>query len=464
MKVLLINPPRLNPHRMAKKIHPPLNLLYLATALKERGIAVEVLDACAANMDIAAIVAGIGSFQSNLVGFPLFSDILGPTNQLVRATRKAFPALPIVLGGIHVTAVPEQTARMIPEADYFLSGYAEKTLCMLAEAINTGSGLEKVPNLTWRNQDKIITNPDDEEELDVNAITFPDRSLVRKHYENGDYYQLFSTLPFDSIVTGRGCPFRCGFCYNSIRKKLMVRSAENIQQEIYELYKNGARFLDVDDDNFAVDRSRAMKIFSWIQKERLDLQLFLKARPDNVDRELLAEAKKSGVSIISYGIESGSQRILDAMNKRTSVEKNAAVIAMTKAAGIDVHAGFLIGFPGETPEMIEQSIRFVLRTRPTAVSLQILKPYVGTMVYEQALAEGTLVGSWDPDETEIPWVRLPWTRTREDLDRLAHTFNRRIYLRPGYIFSYSMRIIQNANLRMAKYAGESLVNLFRKEG
>ena len=124
---------------------------------------------------------------------------------------------------------------------------------------------------------------------------------------------------------------------------------------------------------------------------------------------------------ISYGIESGSQYILDAMNKRTIVEKNAEIIAKTKAAGIHVHAGFLIGFPGETPETIEETILFARRTKPTAASLDILRPYMGTEVYEQAKAGGTLVGAWDPKEPEMPWVRLPWTKSREDIERWHRT-------------------------------------------
>ncbi|MCZ7584546.1 MAG: B12-binding domain-containing radical SAM protein [Deltaproteobacteria bacterium] len=461
MKVLLINPPRMDAHRMAKKVHPPLNLLYLATALKNEGHDVDVMDANAADMTPEQVVDAAAASAPGLIGYPLFSDILHQTTLLIRATRRRLPETPIVLGGIHVTADPRDNAERIPEADFFISGYAEQSLAMLVRALETGAGLDAVPSLTHRTPEGIRTNPDNPAKMDINAIPIPDRSLVREYYDRHEYYQVLNARPFDTIVTGRGCPFTCSFCYNAVRPRTMTRSPDSVMDEIVYLYGRGVRFLDVDDDHFTFDRPRAMEIFKRLEREKMDLSLFIKARPNNVDDELIRAAARAGVKIISYGIESGSQRLLDAMRKETNVEDNARVIAASQAAGLQVHTGYLIGYPGETPETIEETIRFARATKPDAVSLQILKPYLGTEVYEQAKADGTLVGSWDPDVPDWPWVRLPWTESRDDLVKWGRVFYRKTYLRTRYAIAFPARIIKNANMRMFQFAMQSLDDILR---
>ncbi|MBZ0274385.1 B12-binding domain-containing radical SAM protein [bacterium] len=461
MKILLVNPPRWDAHRMAKKVHAPLNLLYLGTALKNEGHEVEVLDANAADMTLDQTVDAAVAAKAGLIGFPLFSDILHQTTRLIRATRKRMPATPIVLGGIHVTADPRHNAETIPEADYFITGYAEQSLALLARALETHAPLDTIPSLTWRAPDGLRTNPDSTTRIDINAIPIPDRSLVRAYTEKNAYYQVLNAKPFDTIVTGRGCPFVCGFCYNAIRPRTMTRSPDSVMEELVYLHQRGVRFVDVDDDHFTFDRPRAMEIFRRLTREKMDLSLFIKARPNNVDEELILAARGAGVSIISYGVESGSQRLLDAMHKETNVEDNARVIAMSQAAGLQVHTGYLIGYPGETPETIEETIRFARRTKPDAVSLQILKPYLGTEVYEQAKANGTLVGSWDPNVPDWPWVRLPWTESRDDLVRYGKKFYRKSYLRGRNAVRYPARMIKNANMRMFQYAVQTLDDILR---
>jgi len=461
MKVVLVNPPRSEPEKLAKKVHPPLNLLYLATALDRAGIAVEVLDANAADLTIAQIADRLRVLAPGLIGFPLFSDIIAPTYRLVELTRAALPQTKIVLGGIHVSADPPGTAAIFTDADFFLAGYAENSLTLLAQTLRNGGDLNRIPRLTFRIAGQIVTTPDADDEFDIDAVPIPDRRFVREHYERGAYYQIMNTRPLDSIVTSRGCKFACRFCYNAIRRGVAHRSAENIYEEIVQRYEAGMRFLDIDDDNFTQERERMGKIFAWIRRDKLDLKLFLKSRSDALDRVTLSQAKAAGTEIISFGIESGVQHILDAMHKGTKVERNAEVIEKAKRAGIMVHAGFLLGYPGETPETIAETIRFVNRAKPDAVSLQVLKPYLGTAVYAEAQAAGTLVGSWDPREPGLPWVRLPWTQSRDDLENWAKIFARRVYLRPYYAWRIPQQIVKNANRRMARYALQNLRGLIK---
>ncbi len=461
MKVLLVNPPRLAPKEMAKKVHAPQNLLYLATSLAQKGGEVSILDANAENLNESGIIQRIVDSDAELVGFPVFSDILHPTAKLIAATRSRCPDIKILLGGIHVTAIPEQTAQQIPQADYLLSGYAEDSICQLVQVLENNSNLDEIAGLTYRKDGQIHTSRVGSTCPDVNALPIADRSFVRKHIESGRYYQIFNTLPFDSIVTGRGCPHHCHFCYNSVRDRVLLRSAESIYEEILLRYREGVRFLDVDDDNFMVNRTRARKIFSWILRDNLKLQLFVKSRTDTIDKEILQLGRKAGVNMISFGIESGSQRMLDAMNKGTTVQQNAQAIAQARRLGMYVHTGFFIGYPGETRETISQSIAFVQRSKPDAFSVDILKPYPETVVYRQSQQEGNLIGDWNAENPQWPWVKLPWTASYEDLLKERYRFLRQCYLRPHYAFSLPAQILRTANLRMARYATESLLNLLK---
>ncbi len=450
--VVLVNPLRADPWRIPKKVHPPKNLLYLGAALGQRGHSVKVIDANAWDMTIPRTVEVLTRLEPALVGFPLFSDILHPTAQLIRATRDALPHTPIVLGGLHATAWPERTMNDIPEADYLLAGYAEETLCQLVEVLRDGIAPETVPDCYFRRNGRIETGGGHIEPSNIDALPFPDRSLVADAFEANRYYQLFNTRPFDSIVTGRGCPRSCHFCYNSARRGFYYRSAENIYEEITSLYELGVRYLDVDDDHFTIPRSVAHKVFDLMIRDGLDLELFIKSRTDGVDRDLLRHASEAGVRLISYGLESGDPTLLEAMNKGATVEDAERAVILAHEAGIRVHGGFFIGYPGETPETIGRSIQLARRLPLDAVSLEILKPYPGTKVYEDAERDGTLKGDWNTDRPELPWVRLPWTQTREDLVTWQGRFLRAFYFRPHVVLSMGRRIAANADLRLARFA------------
>ncbi len=459
--VVLVNPPRVDPHRMAKKVHPPKNLLYLGAALEREGHGVKVLDANAWNLTPSRIVETLRRMEPGVVGFPVFSDILYPTAQLIRAVREALPQTPIVLGGLHATAWPERTMQDIPEADALLSGYAEQTLCMLVEAIAAGQEPNNVPGCYYRKNGEIAIGQGSVDTSKVDELAFPDRSLVADVFEADRYYQLFTTRPFDSIVTGRGCPKNCHFCYNSARTGVYFRSAENIYLEITQLYEKGVRYLDVDDDHFTLLRSRARKVFDWMLRDGLDLELFIKSRTDGVDRDLLRHAYKAGVRMISFGLESGDPGLLEAMNKGATIEDARRAVTLAKEAGMRVHGGFFIGYPGETPQTIRRSIEFAKSLPLDAVSLEILKPYPGTQVYFDAERDGTLMGDWYTDRSELPWVRLPWTHTRDDLVVWQGRFLRSFYFRPQVALGFARLIAANANRRMARFAARSVVDIVR---
>jgi len=225
-----------------------------------------------------------------------------------------------------------------------------------------------------------------------------------------------------------------------------------VLDELVRIRDRGIRNVEIVDDHFTADRRRAMRIFDLIIRERLGVSFRIKSRVNVVDEELLAKARQAGAYQVSYGAESGVQRILDAMNKRIKVEDIAEACAMTKRAGLAAHTSWVLGYPGETPETIARTVDLIIRIRPTTANVALLRPYPETGAYLEAKQAGMLVGEWHPDAGGYPWVRLPWVKTRADLDAVVKKAVRRIYYRPHYVRAFGGEILRNANWMLAKYA------------
>ena len=150
---------------------------------------------------------------------------------------------------------------------------------------------------------------------------------------------------------------------------------------------------------------------------------------DAIDEELLAEMRKAGIRSVTYGFESGSQKILDAMNKRVKAEDNYKAVRLTKRAGLAAYGDVLIGYPGEDEETIAETERFLIKARPTAMNMHALVPFPGTPVYEEAKMNGTLVGDWTIHGS-LPYVKLPWMDDRSTLLERVRRITRRYYTNP----------------------------------
>jgi len=276
--------------------------------------------------------------------------------------------------------------------------------------------------------------------------------LLAKAYEEGRYFTIMvRSRPVDTLISSRGCPFSCRFCYNSSRN-YRGRNPEAVVQELRAIRDRGIRNVEIVDDHFTTDRGRAMRIFDLILRERLGISFRIKSRVNVVDEELLRKAKAAGAYQVSYGTESGCQRILDSMNKGITVSQIAQAIDLTRRCGMDSHTSWILGYPGETPDTIEETVRFIVKMKPTTVNLAVLRPYPETEVYLQSKEEGTLRGDWNPNAQEMPWIQLPWVRSRADLERKVSQAQRHIYLRPHYLIQYGFRSIRNANWSLLQYA------------
>ncbi|MCX5666922.1 MAG: radical SAM protein [Candidatus Omnitrophica bacterium] len=462
MKTLFINPRSKRPGEIQQKCFAPLGLLYLAASLKRAGHSAEVIDTNALGIDDDEAAERVRRAAPDIVGIPLLSEIFFQTYALIRRVKAVYPKAAIVLGGIHASALPEEVLSEFKEADYILRGEADESIVRLCGALESGAPFSGVRCLYYRRGGEVVGNEPASPISDLDRLPHPSRELIDSLYKEKRYYMvLVKPRPIDVIITSRGCPFRCRFCCN-IAGVYRARSPESVLEEIAAIYSRGIKSLDIADANFTFDRERALRIFELIKKEGFKISFRIKSRADSIDEELVRKARQAGVYLISLGMESGSREILDRMAKDVTLEKNAAACETVMRAGIKLNTGWIIGFPGETRETVRQMADMIVKIRPTTANINVLCPYPGTAVYEEAKRDGSLVGDWSIKNSSIPWIRLPWTTSYKDLENAAQYVKNRVYFRPGYMISFAKEIVGNANMKLAGYALQESIKSLRR--
>jgi anaerobic magnesium-protoporphyrin IX monomethyl ester cyclase len=450
--VVLVNPKATYADEIAQKCFPPINLLLLAACLEKADIPVHVVDANAMRMSDEELGRRLSDANPILIGVPMYAETIYTTARTIEFMRSSFPSAKIVTGGPQASAAPTWMLDEVPEIDYVLAGDGEESLVDLARYLRAGQDpTDKIGGLYTRDS-KLTINGRGPRVQNLDDIPLPSRHLVQEVYDLKRYYALLiAQRPVDSMITSRGCPHSCHFCYN-VDTKMRFRSIDNCLEEIHWLRDRGITNIEILDDNFTAARSRAIKFFERLKKEKLGITLRVKARADAIREDMVKAAREAGVYNMSIGMESGSDGILTAMNKRITVEELTSAAEMVMRYGMACHTGWIIGYPGETPETIEQTVDLIRKMKPTTAGVGILRPYPGTALYDQAKAEGTLMGEWSAHEPKAPWVKLPWVDSYQDLVKILKKVMRRIYWRPYYAWLYGKRIVTNANWIMAQYA------------
>lgn len=463
MRVLFINSPTINYEKIIQKHYPPIGMLYLAKILLNRGDDVRVLDSVAMGLSVSRIMEEIEKFQPDLLGSSVFSENLEQIYKLIKKIRGKFSNLKIVLGGPGVYTDPQKVLSDFKNVDYVIFGEAENSILKLCEFLEGKISLSEVPQVCYYNDGGITCNDAYTPVRELDTLDFPARELVDYAYKKNKYYGLFSgARKVDGIITSRGCPYGCKFCHN-IYKDYRAASPEKVVEEMCQLYSTGIRYIRILDDNFTLDRKRAIDIFNLIIKEKMDLRFELKSRVDSMDEELAKKAKKAGVYLIAYGAESANQKLLDEMGKKIKVEEIVKACNVTKKYGILCHTGWIIGYPGDTPESIEETVAFIIKLKPDTINLNILIPYPGTEVYEEAKANGTLIGDWSVYTDQIPWVKLPWIESQNALLKYAKRKFVQIYLRPYYFYKYGREFVKERNLPLLRYAVQVIFKYCREK-
>ncbi|MCJ7559088.1 B12-binding domain-containing radical SAM protein [Candidatus Bathyarchaeota archaeon] len=376
--VTLVNPPY--PGGAPQAIFIPLGISYLAAVLENNGYAVDVIDCQVLRPTQRELEGELRRLQPDVVGVTSTTLTYGPALEIVRTAKEACPNCLTILGGPHVTVMDEQTLSENPETDIAVRGEGEQTMLELAHLASNSNlkNLKEVAGITFRKNGQIFRTHD--RPFIQNIDTLPHPTL--KHFQLSRYRILGKTyLP---IITSRGCPFQCTFCLASrmCGRSFRARSPRNVVDELEWLRDTyGADAFAFYDDTFTFDRNRALAICEEMKNRKFGLPWDCRTRVDRVTKEVLAKLRNTNCQLIHFGVESGNQKMLNAMKKGTTVEQNERAIKWAKEVGISVAISVIVGYPGETLDMLKQTLDFIRRTEPDYVYMCEADPYPGTEFY-----------------------------------------------------------------------------------
>lgn len=420
--------------RTAKGCNPPLSLLMLATNLKRNGIPVSVIDYDGEKPDgMEDFAQRILKKNPAIIGMPLFSWKMKRVYEISKLIREMKRDVKILLGGPHATAMPETVLKEFDTVDYVLTGEADDTVVDLYNYLDSKTNIKMIDGLYYRFNENIVRNQPWEAKKDINDFPIPDRSIIDEYYKDGIYFRAEHPGITDIMVTSRGCPFNCYFCFQ-MKRGYRIRKIDNILAEIKYLRSRGVTSIHFEDDIFTINRKFCFELFSKIMNENLNIKFKVRSRVDTIDQELMNLLKKAGVETIVFGVESGSNKILKLMNKKNTVEQNKNAIRLAKKTGFNVYADFFIGYPGETPQTVEETTKFLLKERPHAVNISVFVPFPKTEVYDQCKKNKSLVGDWSLFNKEDPWVAINWIDGPMDLWEIVKKIRRKFYFHPLVFF------------------------------
>jgi anaerobic magnesium-protoporphyrin IX monomethyl ester cyclase len=375
IRIALINPPP----PTGAYVHyqsPLIGIAYIAAVLERKGYEVKVIDCPPLNITCEEMKHEVSSFKPEMVGITSVTVTFSSAAQAACVVKDADPGIIVVLGGPHVTVLDEQTLREQPSVDIVVRGEGEQTMLELADLLSKSDldKLQTVEGITFRDGNQIIRTKDRAPIENLDTLPHP----AYKYFPL-DKYRLFGKLILP-ITTSRGCAANCSFCLapKMAGRIIRARSPDNVVDELEwfkRLHKPDA--FTFHDETFTHDKKRAIEICEEIKSRKIGIPWDCSTRVDRISKEVLTKMKEAGCQLVSYGVESGCQETLNAMKKGTTVEQNEQAIRWAREVGIAVTTSVIVGYPGETPDTLKQTLDFILRTKPDDVHMSLATPYPG---------------------------------------------------------------------------------------
>ena len=407
MRVLLINPSY--PFEEFPRLL--VTLPYIASALRAEGHEVEILDLLLSRTTPDKIERRMLRFRPQLVGITSVTLNHHIANSIGEVVRKCDGNVRIAMGGPHVSFEIEGSFRDLPALDYIGIGEGEHTMIELARSLEGKLDVRDVRGLALRFEGGIVRTAPRPLEDDLDRLPVPARDLV----------PLARYLAFDShasVVTSRGCPYECVFCSAPAwtGRSVRYRTPSLCVDEIEGLAAHGFTEITIEDDLFTLYRKHFMAVCDELVRRDTGIRWNAFSRVDTISPEIVETMARAGCQAICFGVESGSQEVLDLVKKRSSLDKVKEAMRMTQEVGISALASFIIGLPGETEETLRKTVEFANELHQEFGSLygfHILSPFPGTEVRDKARDYGLeiLSNDWTKYDANHVVTRTPGADT-----------------------------------------------------
>jgi anaerobic magnesium-protoporphyrin IX monomethyl ester cyclase len=441
MRVMLIRPPAR--HTVESEVpeaveaenlsYPPLSLMSIASfLLTQSEHECTILDAQLEDLDTDEVQRRIEAYAPDCVGITCFTVQLVDVYKTVQAARQAGVKY-VVLGGPHISDFPEESVGL-PGVDAVVKGEGQQPMLDLLNVWERGEVAKGIPG--------VMAHPDDpipQEDVyfsnDLGEYPIVDRTLT-------DYQKYYDVMGeggvFTTMITSRGCPYRCTFC-NTPRHRYRVMTPERVCEELQTCIDLGIREIYFVDDTFNITNRRVHELCDEILARGLDISWTVRFRVKGVDRPLLEKMKAAGCQRIQFGVEQGTEEGLLRLKKDVTSLEIESAFRLCREVGINTVAYFMIGTPTERSRQdVIDTIHYSIKLNPDFVMYNIMTPFPGTTLYDEGLRDGVLdIEPW------LEFMRNPteefkaqvWDEyfTRDELRELLNFAYRRFYWRPGFV-------------------------------
>lgn len=463
VNILLVRPPDPFQHVRLLSHTKPMNLAYLAAYLRSRGFNVTIADYETEAFERRSFHRLLREKTPSVVGVSCTTPTIRNGARICELAKAYNEDIVTVVGGPHANGLPVETLREFPAFDCLVYGEGEETLRELCQTVAEQGTDFAIPGLVYRKDQEVIQNPSRELLDDLDELPFPARDLIDYSVQPGHSTRGFpNNILSTELFTSRGCPFGCSFCaiQTAFGNTVRFRKTSYIQEEVAQIDRDGRfRHIVIADDTFSLKKARAFEICDILGRSGI-VSWNCDTRVTSVSKELLISMRKSGCQKVAFGVESGSQRILDLIGKRITVDQVRQAVWWAKEAGIKhIEGNFIIGSdPSETPDDLEMTKDLISSLPWTFVSVSIIVPYPGAPVAGHMRELGLIStdASW---EDYVMIGASPKWRTvhfsSKDLLRLQRQLTRQFYLRPGYIIRQLAGIRSLRDVRYWSSAGAS---------
>jgi len=450
VRPLLVNVPSYGSHLGSI----PLGLLYIISSSRTRGHDVALLD--------GALFSNARAFEKRLfetdfdvLGLSAMTHNIGEAERIARLVQEKRPGTTVIIGGVHASTVPEEVTAECPDC-YVMAGEGEEAFPAFLNAVAGKASLADVAGLFYREDGVLKSNPP-KAISDLDALPFPAYDLADfSKYTVGVHGLFFMRKPLTTLVTSRGCPFKCSFCAKTALTgySWRARSAENVLSEIELLVrKYGIREIHFEDDNIALKPERLVAICEGLLARRIDITWKCPhgIYAAHLDRNVFDLMRRSGCYSLSFGVESGSDEILAKAGKAADTSAIRRSVEAAHAAGIECIGFFIFGLEGETPETVRRTIDFAKSLPLDWAQFNLCVPFKGTPIRETYLQSGVVteaaLAMYDVDHAIVD---LPGLSAR-DLKAWRLRAFREFYLRPGILVRDLRRIASLDIMRALLY-------------
>ncbi len=428
MKVLMINPPyNSSKYKFIGLVAPPLGIAYIAAMLERNGVTVKILDAPALEIGHETVKTEIQKYSPDIVAITSVTPTIESALMTAKISKEACPSAVTVLGGYHPTFTYQEVLKN-DFVDIVVCGEGELTMVELVETLENGKNLMDVKGIATKD---FKTLPRGIIE-DLDSIPFPARHLLPMD----EYKILNMKLTTGTIVSGRGCPYKCSFCASSAMhgQKLRLRSAENVVDEMEHLVSDhNIEMVAFMDDTFTLNKKRVYEICETMKERGLDNYWGCTARVDTISEDLLKTMKDAGCITMFLGVESADQQFLNQINKNTNINRIKKTFKLTKDYGMRTIASVVLGMPGDTKRSITTTIKFVKTLDPSYAVFSLATPYPGTDFYLKAASENLIkINDWSKYTLLSPVLETV-DCSMDELKKLQKKAFKEFYLRPSYI-------------------------------